>query len=79
MENVIPKGVIPSKNVSQGPIIPSKNVIQIVIIRQENVILSINLSVFPNSPLYTFIGTLKKCHIHFLQQAFPHKTNDNCI
>ena len=76
---MIPKGVIPSKNVSQGPIIPSKNVIQRGIIRQENVILSINLSVFPNSPLFTFIGNLKICHFHFLQQVFPHKTNDNCI
>ena len=76
LKNVVPRGIIRQENVSQQAIIPLKNVIQSGIIRQENVIqrgiirqgnviLSINLSVFPNSPLFTFIGNLKNMPYSF--------------
>ena len=63
--NVIQRGIIRQKNVIQRGIIRQENVSQQAIIRQENVILSINLSVFPNSPLFTFIWESKNMPYSF--------------
>ena len=65
LKNVIQSGIIRQENVIQRGIIRQENVIQRGIIRQGNVILSINLSVFPNSPLFTFIGNLKNMPYSF--------------
>ena len=65
LKNVIKGSIIRQGNVIQRGIIRQENVSQQAIIRQENVILSINLSVFPNSPLFTFIWESKNMPYSF--------------